>query len=113
MYPSPTRVALTLAVMLKRSGKTRARVSDKTFRLVSRRTNLRGAFVTSVREWLEDFGVFATELDRGGFALVAISALDGAPPITAKQLLPAPERKKITDEALLAELDLSVNEHED
>lgn len=88
-YRRSETVALLLAVMLLRSGKTRGRVSEKTLKLVARRTNLRGAFETEVRDWLNSYNVWFLPLDRGGWALVAKSALEGAPPLTAVNYIKA------------------------
>ncbi len=107
-YPSPETVALRLAVLLKRTEKTRARVSDRTLRILSGRTTLRDAFVISIRSTLEEYGVVAVRLDRGGFALIATSALEGAPPALVKNLMP--DFKKLTDERLWIELDLPEDE---
>lgn len=103
-YPSIETVALRLAVLLKRTEKTRARVSEKTLRILSGRTTLRDSFVVSIRNALEDFGVVAVRLDRGGFALIATSALEGAPPALVKNLMP--DFKKLSDDKLWSELDL-------
>ena len=84
MYPSSESVALLLALLLKRAEKTRARISDKTLRSVSGRVTIRDAFIADVRSWLEEVGVMMVRLERGGYALVAISALEGAPPILGK-----------------------------
>jgi len=103
-YPSVETVALRLAVLLKRTEKTRARVSEKTLRILSGRTTLRDSFVVSIRNALEDFGVVSVRLDRGGFALIATSALEGAPPALVKNLMP--DFKKLSDDKLWNELDL-------
>lgn len=87
MYPSPRLVAILLALMLARSTLTRARISDRSFRVVSRRVTLRTAFIANVRSWLEDLGVVLLTLDRGGYALVSIAALNGARPILARNLI--------------------------
>lgn len=110
MYPSPKQAALLIALMLKRAEKTRARVSEKTVKLICERSMLRDAFLYDLRRWLEDFGVLLVRLERGGFTLVAVSALEGAPPIFAKDSL-AKERKalkagKLDEQAVLAELGL-------
>lgn len=102
-YPSTETVALRLAVLLKRTEKTRARVSEKTLRILSGRTTLRDSFVVSIRNALEDFGVVAVRLDRGGFALIATSALEGAPSALVKNLMP--DFKKLSDDKLWNELD--------
>jgi len=107
-YAPIETVALRLAVLLKRSEKTRARVSEKTFRILSGRTTLRDSFVVSVRNALEDLGVVSVRLDRGGFALIATSALEGATPALVKNLMP--EYKKLSDDKLWSELDLPDSE---
>jgi hypothetical protein len=85
--------------MLHRSGKARGRVSEKTLKLVARRTNLRGAFEKEVKDWLDYYAVWLLPLDRGGWALVAKSALEGAPPITAMNFIKA-ELKALNDNTL-------------
>ncbi len=107
-YPTPDTVALRLAVLLKRTEKTRARVSEKTLRILSGRSTLRDSFVIDLRNALEDLSVVSVRLDRGGFALIATSALEGAPPALAKNLMP--EFKKYTDDELWRELDLPDSE---
>lgn len=88
MYPDASFVALQMAVVMKRSKKKRARLSDKTFRLISQRGTLRDKFISDVRGSLEDLGVLMVRLERGGFAMILISALEGAPAVTAKNYLP-------------------------
>ena len=88
MYPSPQLVALRLAILLKRTGKTRTRVSRKTFELLSGRETIRVALLTDVFKELDDLDVVAVELDRGGFGLIAASALEGAPNATASRFMP-------------------------
>jgi hypothetical protein len=111
MYPTATKTALLLAVLLKRSGKTRARVSEKTIKLLSGRVRLRGAFIVDVSAKLEDFGVLAVEADRGGFGLVSIPALEGATAITAKALLPG--WRQLSEEDLFFELGVQADEGDD
>lgn len=117
MYPSPRQAALLVALVLKRAEKTRARVSEKTVKLICGRTMLRDAFLYDLRRWLEDFGVLLVRLERGGFALVAVSALEGAPPILAKDHI-AKERKalnagKLGEQAVLVELGLADDNEEE
>ena len=80
-------VALQIAVLMKRSEEKRARLSDKTFRLISQREKLRDKFISDVRGCLEDLGILMVGLGRGGFAMIWISALEGAPAVTAKKYL--------------------------
>ena len=110
-YPKADFVALNVAVLLKRSGKTRARISDKTIRLFSKRKKLHDVFRIDVRRALEDLGVMAIPLDRGGYAVIAGSALEGAPPITAKQYMS--DRKTLTEDDLWDALDLPGTEEEE
>jgi hypothetical protein len=79
--------AVLLAYLLKRSGETRVRVTEKTVRRVSQRTYIRNAFVNMVVQHLDDLGLVMTELERGGYAVVRASIFEGAPVVTAKSLL--------------------------
>ena len=81
------QTALLVATLLKRSGKRRARISEKTIRVLSKRKTLRDSFKELLRGELDDLGIHLVQLDRGGFALIAISALEGAEPINAKEYL--------------------------
>jgi hypothetical protein len=86
-YRTTETVALLLAVMLRRSGKTRGRISEKTLKVIAQRKQLRGAFEAQLGEWLNYYDVWFVSLDRGGWALIAKSALEGAPPMTAADLI--------------------------
>jgi hypothetical protein len=79
--------AILVAVLLKRAKAKRARISEKTIRVLSRRRTLRVAFLSGLVAALDDLGVHMVELERGGFGLIPISALDGAPSILAKNYL--------------------------
>ena len=103
MRPTVTTVAARIAVIFKRHGKTRARISDKTLRIISGRSTIREAFLSMLRSELEEFGICAIQLDRGGFALVSISALDGAPSITVKRYMP--DFMDFSERQLLAEIE--------
>lgn len=108
MYVTATRTALLLALLLKRSGKTRIRATEKTIKLLSGRIRLRGVFIVEVITRLGDFGVLAVDSDRGGFSLVSISALDGAPVATAKAFLP--DFRQLSDEEVFSELGIQVDD---
>lgn len=82
-----TESALLIALLFKRSGKTRARVSIKTVRKLSQRKYLRVAFIDNLIDELDDLGFIFIELSRGGFGLIPASSLDGAPAITVKKFL--------------------------
>lgn len=79
--------ALLLALLLLRSDKPRARVSELTVKKLSNRSILRDAFLGYLKSELEEFNVVMARLKRGGFALVDISSLEGAPAIVAKAVL--------------------------
>jgi hypothetical protein len=111
MYRPYNSIALVLSVLLARSGKTRIRISDKTFRIVSGRTTIREALVSSVRGLLEDYGVLMIRLDRGGYALVASSALEGAPSFTLKTTFP--EWRRTSDSEMADELGVEDPAEED
>src|ERR1700722_17204965 len=81
------QTAILLALLLKRAEAKRARVSEKTIRVLSKRRTLRVAFLTELVAALDDLGVHMVELERGGVGLIPISALDGAPAILAKNYL--------------------------
>ncbi len=107
MYQTAERTALLLALLYERSGKARIRLSTKTFMLVSGRRNKRSAFVRAVRGELESLvGLALLELggNRGGFAMLRISALDGAPTVQAKTLLPRSDRDDLSNEELWQEI---------
>jgi hypothetical protein len=87
MIRTPEETAILVAILLKRSLKKRARVSEKTLRRLSKRTHLRHAFLDMLEEYLDMVGITMVQLDRGGYALLPSSALNGAPAITAKRYL--------------------------
>lgn len=102
------QTALLLAVLLKRSNQTRARVSNKTV-MEFRGGKLYASFVTSLRTELEDLGVLLAELDRGGFGLLKISTLEGAKALTPDRVFTSEEllsTSSFADNAMFAELDL-------
>jgi len=79
--------ALLLAVIFKRSGVPRARISEKTLKLVGNRKKLKGAFVERIKEDLSDLGIVFIELETGGYGLMPSKALEAARAITAKKWL--------------------------
>ena len=91
---SAEETALLLAVIFKRSGLHRARVSRKTIYLLAGRKHLRGAFLALVIDTLAEYDICLIEID-GGHALIRTKALEAAKPITAKRLLSDEERKAI------------------
>lgn len=87
MKRTAEQTALLIALLLKRGGGTRARVSENTIRKVAKRRHLRWAFKDQLTKELDDLGLLLVEIDRGGFGLQRYSALDGAPALTAKRYL--------------------------
>jgi hypothetical protein len=78
------QTALLVTLLFRKSKAKRARVSDRTIRLLSKRTKLRAAFLETLDRALDDLGIHMIELERGGFGLIPTSALDGAETILAK-----------------------------
>lgn len=96
MYPTAEETAATLALILKRSGQTRARLSGQTIRKVARRSTLRSAFVVELIDALASgYDWLLVELASGGFGAVQAKALEAAKPVTGKKYLTADERKKV------------------
>jgi hypothetical protein len=117
-YMKAEDVALLVAVLLHRAGKTRARISDLTLRTISKRTVLKTAFRTQVVEWAEEFGVIMYPLVRGGYGLLAASSLEGAKPLRSGAFIkPELDHFKaygaVDQDALYRELGLEVEEAED
>ena len=87
MKRSTERTAVLVATLLKRSGQRRARISENTIRVLSKRRTLRDSFKERLRAELDDIGIHLVQLGRGGFGIIPIDALDGAPAITAKKYM--------------------------
>lgn len=100
---TPEQAAILVALLLKRSGHRRARISENTIRLLSKRHTLRDAFKSRLTAELDDLGIHLVELQRGGFGAIFVSALDGAPSITTKRVMPEEMKKlKTATEELFA-----------
>lgn len=89
--------ALLLAVIFKRSGAARARISDKTLKLLGYREKLRCSFAGRVGEHLSDLGMILIELDTGGYGLMPSKALEAAKAITAKKWMTEEEVDRLKD----------------
>jgi hypothetical protein len=115
MKRSAEQTAVLVATLLKRSEQRRARVSENTIRVLSKRRTLRDAFKARLRAELDDIGIHLVQLERGGFGVIPINALDGAPAITAKRYLADElnKLKKTDDEAFFDKLRREVNEDAD
>jgi hypothetical protein len=112
MKRSTENTALLVATLLKRSGQRRARISESTIRILSKRRTLRDSFKERLRAELDDIGIHLVQLERGGFGVIPINALDGAPAITAKKYL-ADELKKLKkdeDESFFKKLKADIGE---
>jgi len=112
MKRSTEHTALLVAALLKRSGQRRARISESTIRVLSKRRTLRDSFKERLRAELDDIGIHLVQLERGGFGVIPINALDGAPAITAKKYL-VDELKKLKkgeDESFFEKLRADVSE---
>ena len=75
--------AVILSIMLTRANVTRARISDKTIKLVSGRVQLKESFRIALNCDIEEYG----------FTIIKISALDAAKSFTARSLLTDEEIK--------------------
>lgn len=118
MRPTAYETALLLAVIVKRSGQARGRVSGKTLKILSRREVLRSAFINEVKLHLFDFNLIMSEIKKGGYGLMKASALEGAKPLLAKNELSEEERIALKDqevdyEALEDELAEEEEDHSD
>jgi hypothetical protein len=97
MYRTAEDTACLLAVLLNRSGQTRARVSAKTIKKLGNRLHLRSSFVVQLADALSsqyDWIIF--ELMSGGYGAVQAKALEAAKAVTGMRLLTPAERKAIT-----------------
>jgi len=87
------QTATLLAIILNRSGQTRARVSGKTIKVLGARKHLRRAFVAELTDTLAEYSWTLSELDSGGYAAIRAKALEAAKPVTAKRWLTDDERR--------------------
>ena len=117
MMRSSRESALLIALLFKRSAKTRARVSVVTVKKLSQRKHLRTAFTEQLIDELDDLGIILIELERGGFGLISSTALNGAPTITAlkylKEDLKKLKNKEFDFNDILSELDPEWDTDED
>lgn len=83
--------ALLLALLIKRSGERRIRVSEATVKQLSQRQHqrLRSTFIAELAGVLvSDFAVCLVELDSGGgFGLLYVKSLEAAKACTVERLL--------------------------
>ena len=105
-YRTARHTALLVALLLLRSGKKRVRFSVKTLKKLADRERLKSAFVVEVQLEAMNVGVIVVELNRGGFAAMWASPLEGAEVVTAATLIPLSDRKELGEVEILDELDL-------
>ncbi|MDO9215199.1 MAG: hypothetical protein Q8Q54_16230 [Methylococcales bacterium] len=114
---TPFQTAILIALLFKRSEKSRARISKLTIKNLSKRKLLRSVFIEMLTDELDSLGIIFIELERDGFGLISASALNGAPAITAKKFLiddlKKLRRKEINFDDILNELDGSEDSDED
>ena len=103
--------ALLIALLLKRGGGTRARVSEATIRKISKRRHLRSVFKEELRRELDDLGLLFVEIDPGGFGVQRHGTLNGAPALTAKKYLQ--DLKKLTIDKIQGELESDLPEEDE
>jgi len=90
------QTSVIIALIMKRSNQTRARISTKTIKLASKRLALRSAFIRELTDCLvSNFDIVLVEINNGGFGLIKSSALDGAKSLTIKKLLNDKERNDL------------------
>ena len=111
MIRTPEDAAVLIAVLFKRAGHKRARVSVKTIKRVSGRNYLRRAFLDMLAQRLDDLGFILIELDRGGYGLIPSSALDGAPAITVKRHLEDDLRRLTQKKVDIGKMRAELEEH--
>ena len=87
------QTAILLAVILNRSGQSRARISAKTILHLARRQRLRVAFLQNIMDELLEFDWVLAEVG-GGFGAVRASALEAAKAVTGRRFLTAEERQR-------------------
>ena len=82
---SAREAAILLAVLFKRSGQKRGRLSERTVKLAGDRLRLKGAYFDAVQEHLAQFSLVLIDLPNGGFGIWPTSTMAGAPAITFKR----------------------------
>ena len=95
LYRTPQETATGIAFLLKRSNLTRARVSEKTIRIMAKRKRLRSAFIVAVTSSLTDFGWSVCEIESGGFGAIQTKALEAAKTVSITRLLTEDERQAL------------------
>jgi hypothetical protein len=95
MLRSAEETAILLAVILNRSGQTRARVSAKTIKILGKRSDLRRSFAAAVTDAMPEYGWIIFEIGRAGYGAIRAEVLTAAKAVTAKRLLTEDERRAL------------------
>lgn len=88
--------AVILAALLKKAEVTRARISDKTIKLVSGRSRLEESFRVNLNNDISEYDYIIIRLGSGGQAAIKISSLEAAKTVTAKRVLSNAEIQSLT-----------------
>ena len=111
------QTSVIIALIMKRSNQTRARISTKTIKLASKRLALRSSFIRELTDSLaSNFDMVLVEISNGGFGLIKSSALDGAKSLTIKKLLDDKERNDLKKDVFdfdVAEFEVAPDPFED
>ena len=89
-------IAYLLMHMLKKSEKSRFRVSRKTLQEISGRDVIRSALILNIGEWMEGTAVILP-LNRGGYAVIAQESLEGILPLKIGDVIPNWRKIEIED----------------
>lgn len=86
MKRTVTEIAAELVERLEKEQRTRARISEAGMKRLAQRSNLTASFIMRMNYAMDDNGWIFVELEtRGGFGMLKISSLDGAPYLTDVQ----------------------------
>lgn len=105
-------VAILLAVMLKRSGINRVRVSKKSVAEL-RCGRIRPVFFVELQNECADLGVTLVELTTGGYAMIVTSSLNGAKVQIPNKHYSPEELAKPDFDVLFAELEIEEPDYGD
>lgn len=115
MLRSDLETAALLALMLHRSGKSRGRITKRTLETIAGRTRIHPSFFSRVQGCLEECDVVILENSRGGYSLISVPALDGAPVMSSASVRDDIQELKKTGNlnAIWKELEFEVDDQMD
>ncbi len=93
------QTAFLVGELFIRTKKTRARLSGSTIKKLANRTQLRFNFINELKVHLEINGIVLCELARGGYGLLAMHALEGAPTLGPDKTNPTVDEARAIVEA--------------